>query len=200
MFVSIFIRPISAYFYTLLGIWIPCHGSLPLSKYSIKYPKDYKSSRRHCSYPRCEAILAYLAVPTRDFPPLISMCFPVLLSLYLFAKPKSITYTVLIFSRLPIMKLLALMSLWTNPLRWICYKRVMIWIPMLIVAARLSFFSLSDDEYVPELEKVFQGVGKQVNDHKQAIIFDAIIVESADSGWIITDLLMPWKTWYNLIS
>ena len=44
------------------------------------------------------------------------------------------------------MKLLALMSRCTKPLRWICYKRVMIWSPMLMVVERESFLSLSEEK------------------------------------------------------
>ena len=66
--VYFFIRPISAYFYCLFFICTPCHGNLPLAKYNKRNPNDSRSSFLPCYFPICDAMLAYLAVPTSDFP------------------------------------------------------------------------------------------------------------------------------------
>ena len=87
-------------------------------------------------------MLAYLAVPTKLFPPLTGICCPVFKSLYLLASPKSMIYTILALSFLPIIKLLALISRWTNPLRCICSSLVIICIPILSVVANENFLPL----------------------------------------------------------
>ena len=88
-------------------------------------------------------MLAYLAVPTKLLPPLTAICCPVFRSLYFFASPKSMIYTVLAFSPRPIVKLFALMSRCTKPFLCICSSRVMIWIPMVRTVDKGNFLPLN---------------------------------------------------------
>lgn len=89
----------------------------------------------------------------------MGMCWPVLRSRYLFARPKSITYTIFFSSLLPIMKLLALISRCTKPFRWICYSRVMIWIPIVRVVASEKLLELSRGGFTIA-EKVILGIDR----------------------------------------
>jgi len=64
------------------------HGRVPLRKYKTTWPIHSRSSLLDCSFPKCVAILAYLAVPVKFFPSTRGMCVPSEF-LYYFDKPKS---------------------------------------------------------------------------------------------------------------
>ena len=65
--------------------------------------------------PRCVFRLAYLAVPVSDLLSLMGMWRPVFMSLYRFARPKSMMYSMCWFLPEPIRKLSGLMSLCRKP-------------------------------------------------------------------------------------
>eukprot|EP00826_Nyctotherus_ovalis_P066027 TRINITY_DN9734_c0_g4_i2.p1 TRINITY_DN9734_c0_g4~~TRINITY_DN9734_c0_g4_i2.p1 ORF type:complete len:254 (-),score=-41.64 TRINITY_DN9734_c0_g4_i2:730-1491(-) len=102
---DIFNSMIFLYLSFLLRAVNPCHGRLPLRKYSSTYTIASMSSLLLCSMPKCVFSDAYRAVPVKDFPLLYGMCCPVLGSLNRLASPKSITYTTPECEPLPITKL-----------------------------------------------------------------------------------------------
>ena len=135
--VLVFFSKILSYFCFFVLAFKPCHGKLPRRKYRSTYPNDSKSSRLDCSIgkknwkvnqkytvlmnkmnqegfipiPTWVFIDAYLAVPVKFFPSRNAMCLWVLGSLYIFASPKSITYTMWRRDPLPSKKLSGFISL-----------------------------------------------------------------------------------------
>ena len=118
MLVTAFLILIYSYFSSLVLAGRPCHGSPPLIKYISTIPICSRSSLLACSMPKWVFKLAYLAVPVKVLLSLKEMCLPVLGSLNLFARPKSIMYITCCCFWTPIKKLSGLISRCRKPFWW----------------------------------------------------------------------------------
>lgn len=137
--VTAFLIFIYSYFSSLVLAGRPYHGNPPLIKYMRTIPIYSRSSLLAYSIPKWVFKLAYLAVPVNDLLSLKVIWRPVLGSLYLLAKPKSIMWMTCCYFCIPIRKLSGLMSLWRNPFWWTNSIRCSIWIANIKTVFRENF-------------------------------------------------------------